>query len=59
MSGEKLAETGGKAPLLKVAEDRKNDELDMTLDIKGTPLKEAAKIALGALLNIPGVQMDN
>lgn len=56
---DKLVEPFGNIQLLKVIEDRRHDELDMTLDIKGTPMKEAAKIAVGALLNIPGIQMDN
>jgi hypothetical protein len=56
---DKLVEPFGNIPLLKVIDDRRHDELDLTLDIKGTPMKEAAKIAVGALLNVPGVQMDN
>jgi len=56
---DKLVEPSGNIQLLKVIDDRCHDELDMTLDIKGTPMKESAKVAHGALLNIPGVQMDN
>jgi hypothetical protein len=56
---EKLVQPGGNELLLAVADDRRHAELDIALDIKGTPMKEAAKIAFGALLNIPGVQMRN
>jgi hypothetical protein len=56
---DKLVEPFGNIQLLKVIDDRCHEELDMTFEIEGTPTKDAAKIAVGALLNISGAQMDN
>jgi hypothetical protein len=56
---DKLVQPFGNIQLLKVIDDRCHEKLDMTFEIKGTPMKEAAKIAVGALLNILGVQTGN
>jgi len=55
---DKLDETGRNTFRLRATDSRTHDELDITLDVTGVPLDEAARIALGALLNVPGIQMD-
>jgi hypothetical protein len=55
---DKLDERGRNTFRLDATDSRTHDELDITLDVRSVPLDEAARIALGALLNVPGIQMD-